>query len=152
MTHELTRRSALRGALIAVVGGVAGFLVTRNTAAAKEKNGTTQANAYGPTTNDTTGNAAHALVAVSAVPAGGGKILTDPPVVVVRTQAGEVRAFSSICTHEGCAVSRVADGTIDCPCHGSRFDANTGRVVTGPATAPLPPVAVKVRNGEVFFG
>jgi Rieske Fe-S protein len=148
MAHEVTRRSALRGALVAVVGGVGGFFITRNTAAAKEKSGTTQANAYGPPTT----HSERGLLAVSDIPAGSGKILTSPPIVVVHTKSGDIRAFSAICTHEGCAVTSIADGTIDCPCHGSRFDLNTGRVVTGPAPSPLPSVPVKVRNGEVFRG
>ncbi len=44
-------------------------------------------------------------------------------------------AISAICTHLGCTVKRSATG-FDCPCHGSRFDAN-GRVTNGPAPAPL---------------
>jgi len=44
-------------------------------------------------------------------------------------------SISSVCTHLGCNVKRVASG-FECPCHGSRFDAN-GRVVQGPAPAPL---------------
>ena len=44
-------------------------------------------------------------------------------------------AISAVCTHLGCTVKRSATG-FDCPCHGSRFDAN-GRVSRGPAPAPL---------------
>jgi Rieske Fe-S protein len=72
---------------------------------------------------------------------------------VVLTRSGStVHGFSATCTHQGCTVNQVSDGTIDCPCHGSKFDAATGAVVTGPAPAPLPPVRVTVRNGEVFSG
>ena len=42
---------------------------------------------------------------------------------------------SSVCTHLGCNVKRVASG-FECPCHGSRFDEN-GRVLHGPAPTPL---------------
>ena len=70
--------------------------------------------------------------------------------VLVRTSSDEVRAFSSICTHQGCPVTEIKDGTISCPCHGSRFDASTGKVVAGPATTPLPPIPVVVRAGEVY--
>lgn len=48
-----------------------------------------------------------------------------------------LRAMSARCTHLGCIVAfNTAERTFDCPCHGSRFD-NDGRVIEGPATAPL---------------
>jgi len=80
----------------------------------------------------------------------GGVILSGPKVVVTRTADGAVHGFSAVCTHQGCTVDVVGHGTIDCPCHGSRFDAATGAVVAGPALRPLPPIGVEVRNGQVF--
>jgi Rieske Fe-S protein len=144
---ELTRRSALGAAGVVVAGGLAGYVVARNSSAAKAKSGTTAANAYGNTPN----GPGVALAKVADIPDGGGVILGKPSVVLTRAGAA-VRAFSSICTHEGCRVDRVADGAIDCPCHGSRFDAATGKVLAGPAPSPLPRVPVTVRNGEVFSG
>ena len=142
----LSRRGVLRGALVTALGAVAGFVVARGSAAAKAGRGTTAANAYGPPT-DATGRP---LVRLDDVPAGGGTVLPDAAVVLTRTVDGELHAFSAVCTHQGCTVDRVADGTIDCPCHGSRFDALTGAVTHGPATSPLPPVAVVVRDGQVY--
>jgi Rieske Fe-S protein len=142
----LSRRSALQGAAIVAVGGVLGALVARNSAAARTKRGTTAANAYGPApaTRPTR------LAAVADVPRGGGIVVDRPAVVLVRSADDQVHAFSAVCTHQGCTVDKVANGRIDCPCHGSRFDAATGAVVGGPAPRPLPAVAVVVRNGEVF--
>lgn len=104
------------------------------------------ANAYGPAT----GGGGRMLVAVDRVPLGGGVVLAKDKVVVTRPTAEDVRAFSAVCTHQGCTVNAVADGAIDCPCHGSSFDAATGAVRQGPATRPLPAVAVTVRSGQVF--
>lgn len=49
---------------------------------------------------------------------------------------GRVTVFSTACTHLGCRISRVEDGLLVCPCHGSRF-AHDGSVASGPATRPL---------------
>lgn len=43
----LSRRAVLRGTLVTLVGGVAGYIATRNSAAAKAERGSTAANAYG---------------------------------------------------------------------------------------------------------
>jgi Rieske Fe-S protein len=72
----------------------------------------------------------------------------DTPVIVARPTAQQVVCFSAICTHAGCVVS--PSGTkLNCPCHGSQFDALTGQVLQGPASRPLPKIGVTVRNGEV---
>ena len=64
-------------------------------------------------------------------------------VVVHRTDDGSVSALSTRCTHLGCRISRVEDGLLVCPCHGSRFHAD-GRVATGPATTPLTALPVSL--------
>jgi glycine/D-amino acid oxidase-like deaminating enzyme/nitrite reductase/ring-hydroxylating ferredoxin subunit len=62
-------------------------------------------------------------------------------IAVYRNGEGELRAFSARCTHMGCAVRwSPQEKSWDCPCHGSRFDVQTGAVLNGPAHAPLTPV------------
>jgi Rieske Fe-S protein len=90
-----------------------------------------------------------ALASTSDVPVGGGKILTDKKIVLTQPKAGEFHGFSAVCTHAGCTVGSVSDGTINCPCHGSRFSVTNGAVVNGPATSPLPPVNVKVQGTSI---
>ncbi|MER7761480.1 Rieske (2Fe-2S) protein [Streptomyces sp. NPDC097619] len=69
--------------------------------------------------------------------------------MVTQPVAGEFKAFSAVCTHSGCTVSKVANGTIDCPCHGSRFAVADAAVVAGPAPRPLPEKRITVTGGEV---
>lgn len=89
------------------------------------------------------------LAATADIPEGGGVVFAAQKVVVTQPRAGEFKAFSSACTHQGCAVKDVTDGAITCPCHGSTFDAATGSPTAGPATQPLPPREITVRGGSI---
>lgn len=93
------------------------------------------------------------LVALADVPVGGGTVVDGPdgPVVVVRPDEREVRAFSAVCTHQGTTVDAPQGDTITCPNHGSRFTAATGEVTDGPASQPLPPIAVTVQGDQVVL-
>lgn len=95
------------------------------------------------------GGSGGTLVATSQVPVGGGVILEQRQVVVTQPTAGTFKCFSAVCTHMGCLVGDVQDGSIICPCHGSTFSATDGSVQGGPAPSPLSPVAISVANGEV---
>jgi Rieske Fe-S protein len=91
------------------------------------------------------------LGTASEIPVGGGKIFTAARVVVTQPVRGQYNGFSAVCTHVGCILSEVADGTIDCPCHGSEFKITNGAVVTGPAPRPLPKKQIEVVDGQVFL-
>ncbi|MEU6166636.1 Rieske (2Fe-2S) protein [Streptomyces tanashiensis] len=92
------------------------------------------------------------LARTGDIPVGGGKILADKGLVITQPKAGEFKAFSSKCTHAGCAVSSIKDGVIVCPCHQSQFDVSDGSVKSGPATAPLPPEPIQVVGEEISLG
>jgi Rieske Fe-S protein len=143
--QTITRRSAFTGLVVSVVGAVAGFAFARNSSANKRTVAGTGANSYGsaPASGGTV------LATVSQLPTGGGIILGSKKIVLTRGPDGVVHGFSAICTHQGCTVNQVSGGTIDCPCHGSRFNAFTGAVVNGPATRPLPQAPIVVRGNDV---
>ena len=89
------------------------------------------------------------LARTTDIPVGGGKVLTDKKIVITQPQAGSFDAFTAVCTHQGCIVGSVAGGTINCPCHGSKFSIADGSVVNGPATSPLAPVSIKVQGTSI---
>lgn len=89
------------------------------------------------------------LGATTEVPVGGGKVFGDQKIVVTQPTDGEFKAFSAVCTHQSCLVSQIADGTIDCLCHGSKFSDQDGSVVTGPATSALAEVTIKVDGDTI---
>jgi Rieske Fe-S protein len=135
------RRTVLAGA---------GFGLAATTLAACS----TYANKPEATSTTGTGSAAAsgapaALTKTADVPVGSGVIAGD--VVVTQPTAGVFKGFSVVCPHAGCNVSKVEDGNIVCPCHGSRFDLE-GAVVQGPAKKPLEAKAISVQGDSIVAG
>ena len=97
------------------------------------------------------GSASGALTGTSDIPVGGGKIFDTQLVVVTQPTAGEFTAFSAVCTHMGCTVNQIANGRIDCPCHGSEYSITDGAVLAGPAPRPLPAKTIKVTGDSIFL-
>ncbi|MFG3323064.1 Rieske (2Fe-2S) protein [Streptomyces sp. NPDC048171] len=89
------------------------------------------------------------LTTTDGIPVRGGRVLAEQKIVVTQPEPGDFRAFSAVCTHQGCIVSDVRDGTIDCACHNSRFSVADGSVEQGPATEPLPGKRITVEGNSV---
>jgi Rieske Fe-S protein len=85
----------------------------------------------------------------SAVPVGGGVVYKAAKVIVTQPKAGEYKAWSNVCTHSGCAIDKVAGGTMNCPCHGSKFAVADASVTAGPASSPLEEKTIKVVGGKI---
>ncbi|MFD4482594.1 Rieske (2Fe-2S) protein [Streptomyces sp. NPDC058471] len=95
---------------------------------------------------------AEELAKTSDIPVGGGKIFKDKKVVVTQPEKGEFKAFSAVCTHSGCTVGAVEGGTINCPCHGSKYRVADASVADGPAPRPLPPRNIDVTGNSITLG
>ena len=103
-------------------------------------------------TKDAAGKSA---VAASAVPVGGSVIVqtgsdSDPAIAIAQPKKGQFVAHTAVCTHQGCIVG-AAGKELHCPCHGSQYDAFTGKVLRGPARLPLDEVPVTVNGDSVEF-
>jgi Rieske Fe-S protein len=90
-----------------------------------------------------------ALAKTSDIEVGGGEVFSDQQVVVTQPKSGEFKCFTAVCSHQGCIVANVSDGTINCDCHGSQYSIEDGSVVTGPATFPLAAEPITVSGDEI---
>ncbi|MCX5233290.1 Rieske 2Fe-2S domain-containing protein [Streptomyces sp. NBC_00233] len=107
--------------------------------------------ASGETTRPPTqASAGRAIASTADIPVGGGKVIPAEKVVVTQPEPGQFKVFSAICSHAGCAVTSVANGAINCPCHGSKFRITDGSVVQGPAPRPLAPVDVSITDNNII--
>src|SRR5690242_14085212 len=72
-----------------------------------------------------------AIARTTDVPVGGGKIFPDYKILVAQPSAGTFKAFSAVCTHQGCTVGEIDGSLVVCPCHGSEFHLADGTVAQG---------------------
>lgn len=133
---RVSRRTFVTGA------GAAVGAVALGSAVAACSNGSETTSAVTPPP----GAPAGTLAELKDVPVGSGAIADG--VVLVQPTAGTVKGFDATCTHAGCALADVSGGTINCPCHGSKFHLD-GTVANGPADRPLTEVAVKVDGTNI---
>jgi Rieske Fe-S protein len=89
------------------------------------------------------------VIKTTDIPVGGGKIYDTANIVVTQPTAGQFKAFSATCTHQGCQVASVQAGAIHCPCHGSQYSIVDGSVKVGPAPRPLPAKSVSVTGDQI---
>jgi Rieske Fe-S protein len=150
-----TRRGVLAGVGLAGLAGVisaCGAGSSSSTPAASSAAASGGASSTAPSgAAPSSAAAANALAATSDIPVGGGKIFDTQLTVVTQPTAGEFKAFSAVCTHMGCTVNQIADGRIDCPCHGSEYSITDGAVLAGPAPRPLPAKTIKITGDSIFL-
>jgi Rieske Fe-S protein len=142
LTHRLSRRAVVIGGC----GLAGGALITGCASYGPSGPAAPAAPAPAPAPAGTP------VAAVADVPVGGGLVLAAQGIVLTQPVAGTIKGFSATCTHQGCTVAEVTGGTINCPCHGSKFAVTDGSVTAGPAPSPLPEKAVTVQGGSVVLG
>lgn len=94
------------------------------------------------------------VAALGEIPEGEARAYDLPGsrVAVVRVES-RIFGFGDECTHQGCSLSEGTfderAGTVECPCHGSVFDIETGEPLEGPAGDPVPVFDARIVEGWV---
>lgn len=143
MSEELTRRAALASAAVAT---------TASLAACGSSDDSKSGKSDGKKKAKKKASGTQKLGKASDIKVGGGKAFKNQHVVVTQPTKGKFKAFSNICTHQGCPMTEVSGGTINCKCHGSKFKIADGSVAHGPAKKPLPKKSVTVKSGNIVLG
>lgn len=152
--HSVTRRRFTATASAGLALPVLAACGSDDTGAASDSSSSESTST--PSSSDSGGDGAAgggaggaALASISDIPVGGCAVFEAEKVVVTQPTEGDFKAFSSTCTHQGCAVSASTEGEIPCNCHGSRFSLEDGSVLNGPATSSLGEVAITVDGDSI---
>ncbi|MFI1291163.1 Rieske 2Fe-2S domain-containing protein [Streptomyces sp. NPDC020792] len=155
MTQGSTRRTVLATSAVALVAAGCGTKASSNSETSPSAEATSPSDKTSPpsaASGATEGSATGPELASTAdIPEGGGKVFAEQKVVVTQPKKGEFKAFSAICSHQGCTVGKISNGMIDCPCHGSRFRIADGSVANGPAVSPLDAKQIKVEGNSIHL-
>ncbi|WP_149828848.1 Rieske (2Fe-2S) protein [Streptomyces tailanensis] len=163
MTSETMKPASIPGRrTVMSAAGVAGLAVALTACGSSDDSSSSSASAGAQDDSSTSSGSASGgdsagsgggteLARTSDIPEGGGKIFESEGVVVTQPAAGTYKAFSSTCTHKGCAVKSIADGVINCPCHNSNFSITDGSVESGPATKALPAKEISVSGESIML-
>jgi len=137
VSEKISASSASRRAVVAGIAGVPLLAACGADDEPSGSGGTGGDNGSSPESSPSGGAGAGGLAAKADIPMGSGKIFPSEKVVVTQPAADEFKAFSAVCTHQGCVVSSLEGKEINCKCHGSKFSIEDGSVINGPAEKPL---------------
>lgn len=144
--------AAAAAAALAACGGSSTPPTSGGTAAPSTSSSSSSSSSAGGTGSATSGGGAPSgtPVKTASVPVGGG-LIQGTEFVVTQPASGEFKAFSPICTHQGCPVTRIEGGQIICPCHMSHFDISTGAPTPeSQAKKPLTAKTATVSGDSVY--
>jgi len=146
LTDQTTRR--------AVLGGVAAVSAGAFLAACGSDEPTGSASGDADSTSEENGGgdgaAGGALATTDEIQVGGGAVFQKEKIVVTQPTEGDFKAFTAVCTHQGCTVGSVKGDIIQCNCHGSQYSATDGTVKKGPAPKALAAKKVTVEGNNII--
>jgi Rieske Fe-S protein len=147
MTTEKLSRRTLGGLAAAGVG--APLLAACSSDDSGQATDPSTPDSSAPASSSSAAGGGNVLTSTSDIEVGGGAIFEDEKVVVTQPSKGEFKCFTAVCSHQGCIVSSVSDGTINCACHGSKYSIENGDVEQGPATFPLAEEPITVSGDQI---
>ena len=152
---EVNRRTVVQSGVVAAGIGAIGLIVAGVTKAGAGTPESGAGTAVAAPSASGAGAAGSRIVATSKVPVGSVYAFNDAataaPAFIVHPATDTYLAYSSICTHAGCACGYDSQhDTFVCPCHGSIFNGQSGDVMQGPATTPLAKIPITVSNGYIL--
>lgn len=145
----INRRRALTGSAAIAVGVPVLAACGSDTSTAEDSGGTGDTGSGDSGSGGDGGTKGEVLASAADVPVGGCFVVSGAKVVVTQPAKGDFKAFTAVCTHQGCLVESSTEGDIPCPCHSSKFALEDGSPISGPATAALAAVDITVDGDSI---
>ena len=149
MPSSPTRRSVLVGGAAVASAAVAACTATpvaAPTAAPPTGLDTAVPHPPGPPPS-AVGSAGTRVAAAADVPVGGGVVVNG--VLIVQPESGTFKAYNAACPHQGVQLGAPQNDVVTCPAHHSKFKADDGSLISGPATHGLTAIAVTVQGADI---